>query len=359
MPSQAKQISSVLDDVADFIDKYVVVTPQQRDALAIFVVHTHLFGAASFTPYMLLTSPDMASGKSLMLDVLEKLVARPFRAEDVTVAVLVNQIHTNNATILLDEGDNTLNRLGTSMRAVLNSGFRKGGGKRATMRGSYNTFGPKVIAMIGKPTGTIASRCVVIEMKRKLPSEIVSAFEWDEVTLVATPLRERIEALVTEQLIEGLRHRRPTRPERLDDRQFDVWKPLLAIADASGSKWANRARKAATKLYEARRSAVVSETTRLLIAMKGIYQEVGGDRIKTSDLIYHLSQDETGPWSDWWSTSQDGPAGGAARRLRTMISPYEIESSTHRFPDGTVAKGYLWAQFKDAFERYARMPDDA
>ena len=64
----------LLDDVARFVRRFVVLTEAQADTLALWVAHTHAFEAAETTPYLAITSAEKRSGKTRLLEVLELLV---------------------------------------------------------------------------------------------------------------------------------------------------------------------------------------------------------------------------------------------------------------------------------------------
>ena len=119
-----------LDDVAAFIGRFVSCTELQRDALALWVAHTHIFDIADATPYIWISSPDKASGKTRLLEVLELLVNEPWLTARVTPAVLARRIEAQTPTLLLDELDAALGsgrEYGEALRGILNAGHRRGG----------------------------------------------------------------------------------------------------------------------------------------------------------------------------------------------------------------------------------------
>jgi hypothetical protein len=79
---ERRSLARLLDDVAVFVRSYVVVSPEQLTALALWVTHAHAIEAADVTPYLAVTSPAMRSGKTRLLEVLELLVPRPIRTTD-------------------------------------------------------------------------------------------------------------------------------------------------------------------------------------------------------------------------------------------------------------------------------------
>ncbi len=69
--------AQLLDDLVIFMRRFVVMTPVQADAIALWVAHTHMIDSADATPYVAITSAEKRSGKTLLLEVLELLVNAP------------------------------------------------------------------------------------------------------------------------------------------------------------------------------------------------------------------------------------------------------------------------------------------
>jgi hypothetical protein len=103
--SEFPQLDDLLDEVAGFVRRFVVMTTAQADATALWVAHTHTFGAAEQTPYLSISSAEKRSGKTRKLEVLELLVARPWLTGRVTAAVLARKVDAETPTLLLDESD--------------------------------------------------------------------------------------------------------------------------------------------------------------------------------------------------------------------------------------------------------------
>lgn len=122
--------AALLDEVSRFISRYVVLTPAQADACALWVMHTHALDAADFTPYLHIHSPLLRSGKTLLLTVLSLLAAKPWLTGRVTGAVLVRKTAKEQPTLLLDESDTTFQaekEYAEALRGILNTGFQRTG----------------------------------------------------------------------------------------------------------------------------------------------------------------------------------------------------------------------------------------
>lgn len=344
---------TIINEIVAFVRRFVVLTPVQADAIALWIAHSHAIDAADCTPYLAVTSAEKRSGKTRTFDVLELLVARPWRAITPTEAVTFRKIEKDQPTLLLDEIDTIFgdrSRDHEPLRALLNAGNQRGtqvprcvGPSQQLV--SFNVFCAKALAGIGQLPDTIADRAVTIRVKRKAPDESAERFRRREVEAEAGELRERLASWAA-PIVDGLAAARPTIPPELDDRAADGWEPLLAIADAAGADWPERAREAALKL-SAQPVDDESIGIRLLWDINRVLAERAVDRIATSDLIQNLAADEEAPWADWRGGGRISP-----RALSNLLRRYEIRSRSIRLADGETPKGFLREQFEDAWRRF-------
>src|ERR1700693_2645517 len=97
--------AALLSDAMRFVRRFVVLSNEQLVAIVLWVVHTHAIDAAEATPYLNVTSAEKRSGKTRLLEVMELLVARPWRTGRTSAAALVRKIDGEKSTLLLDESD--------------------------------------------------------------------------------------------------------------------------------------------------------------------------------------------------------------------------------------------------------------
>jgi hypothetical protein len=348
--------AQLLTAIAEFIDKHVVCTPEQRDAMALWVIHTHAFNAAHATPYLWITAPEIESGKTLLLETLQLLVAKPWLTGRVTASSLVRQVHAEHPTLLLDESDVAF-RSGSEyaevLRGVLNSGYRRRSAKfsmSVPMRDggwrpeTFDVFSPKAIAGIGgnHVPDSVLSRSVQIRLKRKLASQQV--YPLYDATETAESLRKRISRWTVAHG-ETLAQSRPERLDGLGDRAFEVWTPLFAIADVALGEWPQRARIAAVALSSHREANVQSLGIQLLADIREIIGTTKG-RLPSASLVLRLKAVEGAPWADFRG------AGLNTHTLAQMLKPYEIEPRAFNTSDDGWFRGYARDDFDDAFARY-------
>jgi hypothetical protein len=242
--------AELLDEISRFIRRFVALSDEQADIIALWVVHTHAFDAADATGYLSIRSAEKRSGKTRLLETLTLVVARPWLTGRVTAAVLVRKVAAETPTPLLDESDAAFRgdkEYSETLRGVLNAGFRRGGmaslcvGQGANL--TYQDFpvlAPKAIAGIGKLPDTIGDRSIPVELKRRAPGEHVERFRQRKVKPEAVPLYDAAAAWA-EANLEAFSEAEPGLPEELDDRAQDIVEPLLAVADAAGGEWPERA----------------------------------------------------------------------------------------------------------------------
>jgi hypothetical protein len=177
----------LLSGLAKALRKYVVVLPQQADAMALWVMRTHVHAAFDTNPVLWITSVEMRSGKSRTCAALYRVVARSVYASSITAASLLRVAEMLCPTVILDELDALIKRnpeMGEALRGLLNSCFDRatayhvmtvpmpdGGGHEPRQ---FNTYVPVILAGIGEVAGTVRDRAIRLEMRRKLKGERVA-----------------------------------------------------------------------------------------------------------------------------------------------------------------------------------------
>jgi hypothetical protein len=353
-------VAAPLNELAAFVRRFVVVTREQADALALWIAHTHAFDAADATPYLAITSAEKRSGKSRLLDVLELLVARAWRAITPTEAVVFRKIEKDGPTLLLDEVDAIFGPRASEhegLRALLNAGNRRGTTVPRCIGPShalhdFSVFCAKALAGIGELPDTIADRAIPIRLKRKAHNEAVERFRRREVEPAAEQLRAQLVAWAVANVSE-LAEAWPALPSQLDDRAGDAWEPLFAIAELVGGDWPKHARAAAVALSAGQEPDDDSIGVRLLADMRRIFDERTEDRISTEELLATLAADDEAPWADWHGHGK----ALSARSLAHTLKRYGIYSGTVRLHEGKTPKGYKREDFEDAWSRYLPEPD--
>jgi hypothetical protein len=344
---------TVLGLVLSAFKTYVALNSHEYVAMALWAMHTHVFDRYMVTPRLLLTSPVRGCGKTVGLDVLDRLVARPYLTDNITAAAVYDTIDRERCTLLMDEFDNQEIAAKAALRAVLNAGYRKG---RKVTRGvgkhrrEYKVFAPVAIAAIGALPLPLMSRSVVIRMRRHDWSYDLRRFERDNVGDL-----DRVYVQVRDWAYGVRLDPNPKMPPELRGRDADNWRPLLAIADAFGPELGRIARAAAVIFAQDRREEDVA--VMLLHSIREVFDARGVDRITRKALLAALHDLEDAGWAEFCGVKNDGsPHKLRNSELRAMLRLLDIESHSIGPPKGGLGgepgRGYYRSDFEAAWRAY-------
>ncbi len=356
-----ESIAAMLDWVVGFLRRFVSLTEAQVVAVALWVVLTYSTEAFEVVPYLNIHSALKRSGKTLLLEILAVLVRRPMLVADMSAAVLFRAIDERRPALLFDEVDVIFggkSERADELRGLLNAGYKSGGiAMRVEMRGKegvlrdFDVFGPKALAGIGDLPDTISDRAIPVEMMRQVRSARVERFRTRGKLEETAPLREQIASWATAHLDE-LGHAWPELPDELNDRQQDIWEPMLAIADLAGPEWAVRARSAARELHAGGDEADTSVAVLLLGHLRDLFAEKKDPpALSTETILEALVNNDAGPWARWWSVDTDHDRRSAASGLARNLKPFGIRSTKIKL-DSVSLRGYRRESLDEAWTRY-------
>jgi hypothetical protein len=300
-------LAAALTGVTAFVRRFVSLSnDHQATAIALWVAHVYAIDAAHAAAYLRIASAVEESGKTTLLEVLEMLLgSRAIKADSISpAAVFRHRDKIGPVALLLDEIDQTLrDRKDDGARdllALVNAGYRRTARAIRTTGPNHEAhafaaFGPCVITGLGSLPSTTESRCIRIELDRKLRG---SGERWIPflVESDALAIRGALEDWATPETIERLRAARPAIPSELRDRHAEVWWALFAIADAAGGDWPSRARQAALVLHADRGTAATASLGVLLLDhIRAAFAEAVADRLASAGLLKRLVANEEGP----------------------------------------------------------------
>jgi hypothetical protein len=345
-----------LRNVHRFLGRFIAYPSEHAHAAhALWIAHTHLMEAWESTPRLAFLSPEPASGKTRALEISELLVPSPVEAVNVTPAYLFRKVGSDDGrpTILYDEIDTVFGpkaKDNEEIRGLLNAGHRRGAvvGRCVTRGKTIETeeipaYSAVALAGLGWLPDTLLSRSIIIRMRRRKPGEKVEAF------------RRRVNAAEGDRLKGELAvwasgidvsSAWPEMPAGVEDRDADVWEPLLAVADAAGGEWPKLAREAAVTLVAAAREVEPSLGIRLLADARTVFGD--SESITTAALLEALHALPESPWKDIKGKPLND------RGLAVRLRQYGVKSKTIRIGHGPkdTAKGYSRADFAEAWEVY-------
>ena len=340
MPTTTTTTRTIADDVRDFIADYVSLPSESYlDLLSLFVLHTHAFDAARTTPYIYITSQGPGSGKTRVMEVMQEICRKSTMQAGLTGPTLFTMIEARKPTLFMDEVDTIYSGAkNEELRGVLNSGYKHNGSVARIDRSSedgfrdYSTFCPKVLAGIdnGQVPDTVLDRSIKIVLEKAKPGA-VKPFYSEDVEDDAADIMDTISAWVSANM-EALcnRDNRPEALEGLSDRQNDIIRPLLTIADRIPG-WGKRARIAATTAFGAQETPLTPATQALAHVRDWFTQNPDADRISSARVME--------------LTGHNG------KQIGAWFAQFDIKPGTYII-DGKNAKGYKVEVLIPAFDRF-------
>ena len=362
-------LSAVLDEVVVFVRRYVGLTPEQADAIALWVAHAWVISEWRITPYLFVTAPDLGCGKTLLgEEVVGMLVRKALKAATATPSALIRSLGDEQTTLIYDEIDGVFARgnreddSASELRTVFNAGNKRGApalkcsGPGHEVR-EFNVFGPKVLIGIGDslPPATL-SRCIRVRMERLGAGESVADFDEEDAWNEAQPIVDQFQAW-SEWITDAGRLRvklaRDVFPVR--NRERDKWRPLFTIAHEAGGDWPARVHAACISLEG--HGAESSYPVKVLTAA---WRAFGDDEaLTTNELLVRMAErDESGPWASWVETDRDGTTistrSGESKLGRALRHFGESETliRAERLPQAGRKRGYLRADLQPHAARY-------
>jgi endogenous inhibitor of DNA gyrase (YacG/DUF329 family) len=355
--------NEVLDRVQAFVARFNIF-PSEHCApmLALWYAHTHAADHLYVTPRLILSSVEPGSGKTRVLEVAQFLVRAPEMTMSATTAALFRMVNDGPITILFDEVDAIFSaRSGGNhedLRGLLNSGYKRSatvarcvGDAKAMKVQRFPVYAPVALAGIaGNMPDTITTRAITVHMQRRTEDEEVAEFWEEDVEAEAAPLRHSLAAWI-DTVIPKISRGRPPMPAGVRDRAAEIWRPLIAIADAAGGHWPDTARAACTHFVEIANADRSGGGIRLqlLSDLRDLFTRRGTDRLPTTEILAALCELDEAPWADLDGKPLD------ARRLAKELKPYGVLSQNVKQPNGSVPKGYRATGpggLADAWNRY-------
>ncbi|MFC9742927.1 DUF3631 domain-containing protein [Streptomyces noursei] len=362
--------AALLDEVEAFHRRFNVFPHEAAYvAVTLWDAHAHLLDCFESTPRLAILSPEPGSGKSRVLEVVETLVPAPMTAVNASAAALFRSVSnpSGRPTILFDEIDTIFGpKAGDNeeLRGFLNAGHRRtgvtyrciGDGGNQTVQ-AFPSYCAVAVAGLGNLPDTIMTRSVIIRMRRRARNEKVEAFRARIHEAEGHKLRDRL-AQWAEHARGFVMGAWPDMPDGVTDRPADVWEPLLAIADAAGGNWPERAREACVALVTASKANDKGSLGIRLLADLRDHVMVGIDRLPTVAILDRLNALDDAPWADLHGKPLDN------RRLSRMLAEYmtadnEPIASRNIKTAGSVLKGYYAADLTDAWARYCPPPPES
>ena len=341
--------AALLSETAHTIRRYVVLSDHAADAAALWTVHAHVVDASNTSPRLFLTSPEKRCGKTTTLLVLSRIVPRPLQVANISPAPLFRTIEIARPTMLLDEAD-AFATGSEELRGIINAGHQREGTVIRAVGDDheprlFSVWAAMAIAGIGSMPATIEDRSIIVRLRRRRPDEELQRLRMDR-----TPDLDRLASMAARWSADHmgtLTEADPDVPDALHDRAADNWRAMLAIADAAGGDWPERARSAAMALSNTDEGEDQSIGVKLLADIRAVFAGRSDDRITSLGLATELHVMEDRPWPEYGRARKPISVNQIARLLKPFaIVPRKI------WIGGESVRGYPIASFNDAFARY-------
>lgn len=348
-----------LDDVRQFIRRFCAFRDEHcLVAVTLWAAHTHMIEHFHTTPRLSLVSPVAGSGKTRVLEVLDLLVSEPMFCLSASPAAIFRTLGTRQITLLVDEVDAIFSTRGKEdahedLRALLNAGYKRGAtiprcvGPRHDVQ-QFRVYCATALAGLGDLPDTVMSRSVIVRMRKRAPHEPVEPFRLRVHQAAGYVLRDRL-AQWASGVGPDCGAAWPALPEGIVDRPAEIWEPLIAIADAAGGDWPQRARDACVALCAVAGDRRATLGVRLLSDLRIIFGDADALHTETIlDRLHHGEQhglDADAPWADLHGK----PLG--ERGLASMLKKFDVGSLKVKVA-GRALQGYRREHLWDAWQRY-------
>jgi hypothetical protein len=353
--------AELMNRILEYMERFVIFPKWAGVTFTLWSVHTFAYYLRDLTAYLGIESPDRECGKSTLLSVLSEFVNRAVVSSNISSSAFFRAIEDLHPTLLIDEGDTNL-RGKSDLRGILNAGYTKrtafvwrisydreeaseGNKDALEAKGpagrvvKYSCWGPKAIASIGALHPTLASRCIVVRMQRKIEGEKCERLKH----LDTTDLKRMCVRFVMDRE-DRIRRAEPEIPLGLTNRAADLWEQLFVLADEAGGPWPKLAREAAIGLTA--QAQEYSPMGALLLDIFVCFIDNQTDRLFSRDLVATLVARNGRPWGELIN-GKKMTEHWLAQRLRA----YGIKSRTLRIGE-EVSRGYVQEDFMETFKRY-------
>jgi len=262
--------------VEEIAIRYASMRPHVRVVYTLWIVASHVYTAFRIAPRVLLVSDKPDSGKTTALEIARNLMFRANEGAFATDAAIRDHLSLGPGSVALDEGDLFDPAARRSLLRLWNSGHTEGathsmmvGGQRRVV----SLFAPMIAAGLGRILGQAQLTRTFVLVMSPYGAGDKPEFQW------WAPAQDGPDSIIARRetlglLYQYLRHcagawkldPQPLIPAELERRAADNVRPLLAVADACGGDWPQRAREALVALI----NEMAAERPEVIIVRHGL-----------------------------------------------------------------------------------------
>ena len=342
--------AQLIQHIETFLTDYVTFPdPAYSLPIALWIIGTFCFESFDTFPYFVITSATKRSGKTRLGEIISFCCNKPENFAAMTGPTFYRIIEQEKPTIIFDEAEKLSSEAASTMRSVLNVGYRKGQSIPRTMGNKvirFDTYCPKAFILIGDVYDTLRDRSILITMVR---AEALKRFTIDAAVREGSELRTAAGKAInghSDEIAAAFQDHAGL--NFLMDRDEEIWTPLFVLCsifapermkelartavDLSTEKTAEARRYTALKTSES--SATDDEySKRLLTDLYGLFLAGGFKAITTKDAIEQLKNLPTSPWRKYKGR------GLTVHNMSAMLSRFGVNPVNIRIGN-KVPKGY-------------------
>jgi putative DNA primase/helicase len=340
--------ATLLGEIAGQMERYLV-TPKGTSALvALWILHTYCLDAFNVSPYLAFVSPTKQCGKSTAMKLLTGLVRCPLAAANASGPAIYRAIDAYKPTLILDEADSFVTS-SEELRGILNAGHTRRLAFVLRCSGEdhepkeFSVWAPKALASIGNLQATIMDRSIVIEMQRKVPTDVVSRLDDG---ILDSPVFEKLKRQCqrwAEDNFDQLKQCSIDLDPSLNDRTADNWMTMMKIANVA--RWEGPAISALINL--SKRTYDVDDLGVMVLSdIRDLFSLRKVQVLSSEEITKQLNSLEERPWSNL-----NAGKGLTKSYLARLLRPYHVTPGTVRVGARTP-KGYKRKAFLVSWDRY-------
>lgn len=233
-------------DIKAYINRFVYFTDKRHlDLLAVWIMGTYLFPIFHHYPYLWFNA-DKGSGKTTTFEVTFPICFNGQMVVSPTPAVLFRDVSANRVTLLIDEFEQMAQQdqdVSKALFDILNAGYNREGQVKRVEKGAngeytiknFSAYSPKAFSGINSIYHVLRDRTIAIRMLKKGRHDEHQRYKaTPEILELQRHLRDRcyIFALSYADEIAKIYHTGQIESgylSHLNNRELDLWEPLIAI----------------------------------------------------------------------------------------------------------------------------------
>jgi hypothetical protein len=354
--------AELLDRTAAWYARFIRVTdPDDLNLLTLWTAHTHLVVELYTTPRLQVDSVIFGSGKTTVLDHLQRLCHKPVQAASLSSPALIPRLlESATRTILLDEVDRSLHpdKPGVGdLIGILNSGYRYGATRPVLVPVKGGAWEPKEmstyapVAMAGNspnlPPDTV-SRSIRILLMPDLDGTVEDS-DWELIEEDADQLRADLAAWA-DSVRMSVKGSTVILPPGCIGRSKEKWRPLKRVAVAAGGHWpaiVDRLIEHSLAEDEAEREAGLKAQPPGMVMLADLFAiwPQGEEFMPTRQLVDKLIAHNP----HYWGAQSGYGKPLTETRLGRLVTQAAKVTSTRI--GGVPPRGYLWSQLHPVWRR--------